>query len=167
MTQTKELRSNVFCSYNVYYEDTDFSGYVYHAQYLKWFERCREEQLSIGLLRELYDLGQHFVVKSASIEYLQPMQHGQKAVIQSRLRLKPSARLVFEHSAYVCDAADDPLGQGRSLLCLPFDFCAPWPKAASSEVVAASIDKKGRPLRLRGAVWDRLVERFRSPPRSE
>ena len=29
----------------VYYEDTDHSGVVYHANYLKYFERAREDML--------------------------------------------------------------------------------------------------------------------------
>ena len=29
----------------IYYEDTDFSGVVYHAAYLKFFERGRTEAL--------------------------------------------------------------------------------------------------------------------------
>ena len=29
----------------VYYEDTDFSGVVYHANYLRWFERARSDVL--------------------------------------------------------------------------------------------------------------------------
>ena len=33
----------------VYYEDTDFGGIVYHANYLKYFERARSELIySIG-----------------------------------------------------------------------------------------------------------------------
>ena len=31
----------------VYYEDTDFSGVVYHANYLKYCERAREHLLGI------------------------------------------------------------------------------------------------------------------------
>lgn len=31
----------------VYYEDTDFSGVVYHANYLKYFERARSEFLRL------------------------------------------------------------------------------------------------------------------------
>ncbi len=31
----------------VYYEDTDFSGVVYHANYLKYFERSRSEFLRL------------------------------------------------------------------------------------------------------------------------
>ena len=32
-------------SMRVYYEDTDFSGYVYHANYLKFCERARSDML--------------------------------------------------------------------------------------------------------------------------
>lgn len=32
-------------SVRIYYEDTDFSGNVYHAAYLKFFERGRTEWL--------------------------------------------------------------------------------------------------------------------------
>ena len=28
-----------------YFEDTDLSGVVYHANYLRWFERARSEML--------------------------------------------------------------------------------------------------------------------------
>ncbi len=33
------------CEYRIYYEDTDASGVVYHANYLKLFERARTEFL--------------------------------------------------------------------------------------------------------------------------
>ena len=31
----------------VYYEDTDFSGVVYHANYLRWIERGRSDYLRL------------------------------------------------------------------------------------------------------------------------
>jgi acyl-CoA thioester hydrolase len=31
----------------VYYEDTDLSGVVYHANYLRWFERARSDLLRL------------------------------------------------------------------------------------------------------------------------
>ena len=34
----------------VYYEDTDFGGIVYHANYLKYFERARSELIYSCLL---------------------------------------------------------------------------------------------------------------------
>lgn len=32
----------------VYYEDTDFTGMVYHANYLRWFERGRSDFLRVA-----------------------------------------------------------------------------------------------------------------------
>ena len=44
--------------FKIYVEDTDFQGFVYHANYLKFFERARSEFLSQNnvsqvILREL------------------------------------------------------------------------------------------------------------------
>jgi acyl-CoA thioester hydrolase len=55
----------------IYYEDTDFSGNVYHAAYLKFFERGRTEFLrahGIGHA-ELAKQGLAFAVRSMSIEF--------------------------------------------------------------------------------------------------
>ena len=56
----------------VYYEDTDFSGRVYHASYLRFLERGRTEWLrarGVGH-RELGDAsGVAFAVRSLKIEY--------------------------------------------------------------------------------------------------
>ncbi len=57
----------------VYYEDTDFSGRVYHASYLRFLERGRTEWLrarGVGN-RELAEAsGVAFAVRSLKIEYL-------------------------------------------------------------------------------------------------
>lgn len=59
----------------VYYEDTDFSGRVYHASYLRFFERGRTEWLRAKGFehRQLSsNSGLAFAVRSLSIEYFQP-----------------------------------------------------------------------------------------------
>lgn len=58
----------------VYYEDTDFSGYVYHAGYLRFFERGRTECLrSLGLAQSvLHREGLVFVVSRIAVDYLRP-----------------------------------------------------------------------------------------------
>ena len=49
--------------FQIYYEDTDLSGIVYHANYLKYFERAREHLLGVEELVSLYyDEGVGFVV---------------------------------------------------------------------------------------------------------
>jgi acyl-CoA thioester hydrolase len=56
----------------VYYEDTDFSGNVYHAAYLHFFERARTEFLRERGVHhsELMKIGIAFAVRSMSVEFL-------------------------------------------------------------------------------------------------
>jgi acyl-CoA thioester hydrolase len=64
----------------VYYEDTDFSGIVYHASYLRFMERGRTNYLRLigANHRELFEEtekeapGFAFVVRSMAIEFLKP-----------------------------------------------------------------------------------------------
>ena len=60
----------------VYYEDTDFSGFVYHASYLRFLERGRTEMLR-GLAGDQSEMhrearGLHFVVRRMSLDFLKP-----------------------------------------------------------------------------------------------
>ena len=62
-------------SLRVYYEDTDFSGFVYHAGYLRFLERGRTEFLrSLGITQSALrrDDGLVFVVSRLAIDYLRP-----------------------------------------------------------------------------------------------
>jgi acyl-CoA thioester hydrolase len=64
----------------VYYEDTDFSGIVYHANYLRFMERGRTnhlrlmgaEQHALFAEAERETPGFAFVVRSMHINYLKP-----------------------------------------------------------------------------------------------
>jgi acyl-CoA thioester hydrolase len=60
----------------VYYEDTDFTGVVYHANYLRFFERGRTEFLrGLGLgQRALHGEtgGIAFVVRHIVVDFLRP-----------------------------------------------------------------------------------------------
>lgn len=55
----------------IYYEDTDFSGNVYHAAYLKFFERGRTEFLREEGIHhfELAGQGIAFAVRSMEIDF--------------------------------------------------------------------------------------------------
>jgi acyl-CoA thioester hydrolase len=67
-------------SVRVYYEDTDFSGIVYHANYLRFMERGRTNHLRLlgADHRALFEAAQReapgfaFVVRSMTIEFLKP-----------------------------------------------------------------------------------------------
>jgi acyl-CoA thioester hydrolase len=64
----------------VYYEDTDFSGMVYHASYLRFMERGRTDYLRLlgADQRALFEQtekeapGFAFVVRSMQIEFFKP-----------------------------------------------------------------------------------------------
>jgi acyl-CoA thioester hydrolase len=64
----------------VYYEDTDFTGIVYHANYLRFMERGRTNYLRlIGAdHRALFEAAEQetpgfaFVVRSMTLDYLKP-----------------------------------------------------------------------------------------------
>ncbi len=60
----------------VYYEDTDFSGVVYHANYLRFLERGRTELLRArGIDQSMLHAdtrGLAFVVRRMAIDYLRP-----------------------------------------------------------------------------------------------
>lgn len=58
----------------VYYEDTDFSGAVYHANYLKFLERARSAAIAlVGVDQiKLKINGSAFVVRALSAEFLKP-----------------------------------------------------------------------------------------------
>src|SRR5829696_8690584 len=67
-------------SVRVYYEDTDFTGIVYHANYLRFMERGRSNYLRLlgadhrGLFEETAREapGFSFVVRRMTIDYLKP-----------------------------------------------------------------------------------------------
>jgi acyl-CoA thioester hydrolase len=60
----------------VYYEDTDFSGVVYHANYLRFFERGRSDFLRVAGIHhnELAAAAEPtaFAVNKMEIEFLKP-----------------------------------------------------------------------------------------------
>jgi acyl-CoA thioester hydrolase len=65
-------------SIRVYYEDTDFSGLVYHASYLRFMERARTEMLrALGLDQRALLEGAagapiFFVVRAMDVDFQRP-----------------------------------------------------------------------------------------------
>ncbi|MGI9211463.1 MAG: tol-pal system-associated acyl-CoA thioesterase [Methylococcaceae bacterium] len=85
----------------VYYEDTDSGGMVYHANYLKFFERTRTEYLrALGYELDdvLHRMGVMFVVKSLTIEYLKPAHFNDALTATAAVTLLRPASLVFSQT---------------------------------------------------------------------
>jgi acyl-CoA thioester hydrolase len=71
----------------IYYEDTDLSGLVYHANYLRYCERARSDMLRLlGIdQRAASAAGEgHYAVAEANIRYLRPAHLDDSLVVQTR-----------------------------------------------------------------------------------
>jgi acyl-CoA thioester hydrolase len=85
---------------SIYYEDTDHSGVVYHANYLKFFERAREHMLGVAELRRLLEEeGIGFVVYKVELVYREGAVFGDQVEIQSTVDAQSEYRAVFDQKA--------------------------------------------------------------------
>ena len=111
----------------VYYEDTDFSGRVYHASYLRFLERGRTEWLrrrgfAHGDLAETS--GVVFVVRSLQIEFLAPATMDDLLIVETNVAAVRGASITFHQRAVRGDK-----------------------ELVTAEVLVASI-RDGRPARI-------------------
>ncbi len=83
-----------------YYEDTDLSGVVYHANYLKYFERAREHLLGPEeLVRLLREEGIGFVVYRLEATYKEGARLGDEIDIETSVDAESDYRLRFRQRA--------------------------------------------------------------------
>ena len=92
----------------VYFEDTDFSGLVYHASYLRWCERGRSDfmRLSGNDHRALMAAdGQGaepcaFVVRRMQIDYLKPARIDEVLQVHTRLHELGAAHMRLDQAIW-------------------------------------------------------------------
>ncbi|HWV20260.1 MAG TPA: tol-pal system-associated acyl-CoA thioesterase [Devosia sp.] len=84
----------------IYYEDTDFSGYVYHAAYLKFFERGRTEFLrDLGIHHvELIQEGIAFAVRKMEIDFLGAARIDDLLSVETKVAEATPVRLVLDQT---------------------------------------------------------------------
>lgn len=71
----------------VYFEDTDLSGVVYHANYLRFMERARSDMLACAGIdqRAAFDSGEGvYAVADLCIKFRRPARLGDDLVVLSR-----------------------------------------------------------------------------------
>ena len=105
---------NVF----VYVEDTDFQGIVYHANYLKFFERARSnclKDLHISQSKKIKE-GKAFIIKAINIEFMKPAKIEDNLVISSEIEYLSNARLLF-HQQIKKNESDDIICKGKVEVC--------------------------------------------------
>lgn len=111
----------------VHYEDTDLSGFVYHANYLKFVERARSDWVrALGIDQNaLRAAGTVFAVHRIEADFLAPARLDDRLTVTTTPAARTPARLVL----------DQRIHRGDTLLF-----------AAQVTLVAMSTD--GRPRRL-------------------
>jgi acyl-CoA thioester hydrolase len=82
----------------VYYEDTDVGGIVYHANYLKYFERARTEWLRDMGINQAFFLQQNlgFVVRKVEMDNLASAKLDDLLEVKSTILILKRASLVFQ-----------------------------------------------------------------------
>ncbi|TXC72044.1 tol-pal system-associated acyl-CoA thioesterase [Sphingomonas ginsenosidivorax] len=123
----------------VYFEDTDLSGVVYHANYLRYMERARSDMLRVAGIdqRATHEAGEGaYAVASLNIRYAAPARLDDALLIVSRLK-QVRAASVSIHQRVMRDGV----------------------VLAEADVVAAMVAAGGRPKRQPRA-WTDIYERL-------
>ena len=101
-----------------YFEDTDVSGVVYHANYLRWFERARSDLLRVlGIdQRAAHEAGEGaYAVSDLTIRYLAPARLDDAVLSETRAEElgAASCRLLQRAFRTATDAAPVLLAEMR------------------------------------------------------
>ena len=112
----------------VYYEDTDFTGLVYHGSYVKFFERGRSDFLRMAGIGHAQLLSGEtplaFVLSRLNLTYLKPARIDEALVVRTTYDAIKGPRLLI----------DQAITRDGDVLC-------------RAEVEAVVIDLEGRPRR--------------------
>ena len=115
--------------FRIYYEDTDFPGFVYHANYLKFCERGRSDFLRLlGIHHhQLHDAGNGagFVVRRMVCEFMRPVRIDDIIEVSTGLVEARGARMQL----------DQQISRNEEIL-------------FEAQVTAALVDGRGRPARF-------------------
>ncbi len=87
----------------VYYEDTDFSGAVYHANYLKFCERARSDCLRLlGIHHSELQGTAGFVVRRMVCDFLKPALIDDLLEVETRFGEFGGARMELNQTREAC-----------------------------------------------------------------
>ena len=82
---------------SIYYEDTDLSGVVYHANYLRFMERGRTEFFRLAGISKMAGLENDeptaWAIRSIQVEYLRPARLDDQISVRTRLTGLSGARM--------------------------------------------------------------------------
>jgi len=103
----------------IYYEDTDHSGVVYHANYLKYFERAREHIIGADVLVKMWKIdGLGFAVYKANIDYHEGAEFGDTLEIKTKVSMEGDYRAIWYHEAWKPNGRKPAVKAEIHLVCL-------------------------------------------------
>ena len=121
----------------VYYEDTDFTGLVYHGNYVRYFERGRSDALrlmGIGHAQLLDgDQPMAFVVSKMALTFLKPARIDEELVVRTWYDAIKGPRLLISQT--ISRGADDLCRAEVEVVCIHMDGRPRRPTAALREKV--------------------------------
>ena len=102
----------------IFYEDTDAGGIVYHANYLKYFERARTSLLNLinidqKQLLEKKKLG--FVVRDINLRINKSFQLNQILLVKTCLKSAKKSCIFLKHEAY--ETFQDTISENPNVVC--------------------------------------------------
>ncbi len=91
-----------FLPVRIYYEDTDFSGVVYHANYLRYFERGRSDFLRVAGIAHAALLEEEnptaFAVNRITLDFVKPARIDDALVVRTRYDEVRGPRLLISQA---------------------------------------------------------------------
>src|SRR5437868_1767954 len=91
----------------VYYEDTDLSGVVYHANYLRFMERARTEFFRLAGVTKMADLDSEeptaWAIREVRATYLRPARVDDALTVRTTLVAISGARIEAVQKIYAGD----------------------------------------------------------------
>lgn len=88
----------------IYYEDTDLSGVVYHANYLRFMERGRSEFFRLAGIDKLAELegpdAYAWALRKAELEYVRPARLDDLIEVHTRAIALTGARMTAAQDIY-------------------------------------------------------------------
>lgn len=126
----------------IFYEDTDAAGIVYHANYIKYLERARTtllQQKGLSLPALIDTFGIQFVVRAVNITFEKPAKLQQNIIVSTDLVKQGRASLTFKQNIYF-----DPSDMD-TMIC-------------SGEVVVVCVNQQFKPCAIPSEVIKELKE---------
>ena len=103
----------------IYYEDTDHSGVVYHPNFLKYFERAREHVIESDRLDKLWrEKGLGFAVYKANMTFQDGVEFAEVCDIRTSFKLDGKYKTLWRQEVWRAGASKAAVIGDIEMVCL-------------------------------------------------